>query len=482
MLISELQPFPVFRYFSAIAGIPHGSGNEKRLSDYIVSVAQEKGLRTVQDDARNVVVYVSAAPGCEQAPPLILQAHIDMVCEKNADTNHDFETDPLSLYIEGDFLQARGTTLGADNGVGAAMMLALLDTDAPHPPLELLFTTDEETGMSGAIRLDASLLSARRLLNLDSDEEGIFCTSCAGGLRATVTVPIARQPAAPGAKPYALRVRGLVGGHSGIEIGKERANSNRVLARAFYGLSQELSFGLSHIQGGLKDNAIPREADATLWLNPADEEKALLCTGKLAQAFQNEYRKSDPGLNLSLTPVDSQEAAVFDEASCRNVIAALLLLPNGIQNMNLDIAGLPETSNNIGIVRTADNGVSITSALRSSVVSRKFGLADQIKVVADTLGASYESHGDYPAWEYAPESSVRDACFTVYRALYGTEPAAAAIHAGLECGLFSEKMPGIDMISFGPNIYEAHTPQEKVSLSSVERVWRYLLALLQALC
>jgi dipeptidase D len=474
-MLEHCAPQEVFNFFEMLSQIPRGSGNEKAVSDFILRFAQGRGLWARQDAQRNLVIKKPAAGLA--GPTVILQGHLDMVCEKNHTSLHNFLTDPLRLTVDGDFIRAQGTTLGADNGIGAAMALALLAArNIPHPPLEVLLTTQEETGMEGAAALDVSDLDGKILLNLDSEEEHIFTTSCAGGLRATVRVPVARRPA-PGRERYLVTVRGLKGGHSGMEIHKERGNANRLLARFLRACPDLLLHALS---GGAKDNAIPREAEALVSFPPGQAQALQTLAAETQEAFSREYRVSDPALALTLSPAMPALPAEdpFTPETTQKILAALLLLPNGIQAMHLDLPGLVETSNNIGVLRQQPDAVEIVCALRSSVISRKYFLLEQIRTAAALVGATVHTRGDYPAWEYNPDSAVTALAQGVYAKMRGKPPVVTAVHAGLECGLLAKKIPGLDMISFGPDIRDAHTPEERLSISSTGRVWEFLKKLL----
>ena len=475
----------VLEFFKEISRIPRGSGNEKAISDYLAAFGKARGLTVKQDSAFNVVIYKPGTPGHENHLPLILQSHMDMVCEKNADTVHDFLTDPISLHKEGDFLYANGTTLGADNGVGVAISLAVLDSDdIVHPPLEVVFTAEEETTMEGISALDANWLSARRMINLDSGDDSTFCVGCAGGGRLYLTVPVIREaiPAEMIRKP--LTVRGLSGGHSGTEIHLSKANSIQILGRTLDTLKNEIDIRIINVSGGLKANAIPREADAQIALPASDAGKAEQILVTLQQTLRTEYRVSDPGITLAISqctePAEATEGC-FTQESAQKVISAMLLVPYGVLHMSCDISGLVETSNNIGVIETTAEGVSMDCALRSSVYSRRLFACAQIEALAAALGAKVEFTHGYPGWTYNPDSPLLAAAIAEYRQLYNEEPTVEAIHAGLECGFMMEKIPDMDIISYCGRIYDAHTPNEHLSISSLEKVWKYTLSLLSRL-
>jgi len=481
MSVSQHEPKKVLGFFEEISKIPRGSGNEKAISDYLVDFGEKRGLVTKQDEALNVVIYKPGSPGHENRPPLILQSHMDMVCEKNADTTHDFLTDPISLRVDGDYLFANGTTLGADNGVGVAVGLALLDSDdIAHPPLEIVFTAEEETTMKGISNLDPGWFKARRMINMDSGSDTTFCVGCAGGGRLDFTVPVKRESLTGEMVCKLLTVRGLLGGHSGVEIHLGKANSIRILGRALDALKAELDLRLISVSGGLKANAIPREADAVIALPPADIGKAEQILVALQQTLRTEYRVPDPDITLALVPTQEYTEA-FTCDSAKKVISAMLLLPFGVLHMSYDIPGLVETSNNVGVMETTPEGVSIDCALRSSVPSRRLLVRKQIEALADALEVKVDFGHGYPGWTYNPDSPLLADAIAEYCKLYNEEPNIEAVHAGLECGFMLEKIPDMDIISYCCKIFDGHTPNEHLSISSLNRTWKYTLALLESL-
>jgi len=481
-MLATLEPKNALRYFETISGIPRGSGNEKGISDYLVAFAKERGLWVHQDKALNVIIKKPGTKGYENAPTVILQGHMDMVCEKNAETVHDFVKDPIKLVVEGDFLRAEGTTLGADNGAAVAMALALLDSfDIPHPPLEVLVTTCEEVGLLGAAALDGTLLEGRLLLNMDSGEEGFFCVCCAGGGRVDLSYAPDYCDLPAGYAVKTLKIKGLKGGHSGIDITKERANSNRLLGRALRILQSKFAVQFCGINGGSKENAIPREAEAVIAFDGAKGGELADEVRQIEKAFKREYGMSDEGLELCLGDCTADIRKVFTRSLCDKIVSALLLLPNGVQAMSLALEDLPETSLNIGVVSTTESEIVIASGVRSSVGSRKDMLFDQIKVLAEATGATIRISGLYPAWEYNEKSVLRERAMRVFAETFGREAAICGTHGGLECGIFCEKIGGVDIVSFGPDIHEMHTPNEKMSVSSFGRTWELLTKLLVAL-
>jgi len=464
------------QYFKEISKIPRGSGNEQGISDYLMNWAKERGLVAKQDAALNVVIYKPGSKGYENHPALVLQSHMDMVCEKNADTVHDFLTDPITLRQEGDFLYANGTTLGADNGVGMAISMAVLDSsDIAHPPLEVVFTAEEETTMKGISSLDASWISARLMINMDSGDDTTFCVGCAGGGRLKFTVPIKREALPTGLICRTLSVRGLLGGHSGGEIHLGKANSIRMLARALKALPD---VRIISVKGGLKTNAIPREADAIIAISDVGKAEQIL--SQLQATLRSEYRVPDPGISLLLEPADASSDA-FSKDSTDKLLQAMLLVPFGVLHMSYDIPGLVETSNNIGVMETEADCVVLDCALRSSVPSRRDFVRQQIEALANGLGCLVEFGHGYPGWTYNPDSPLLAKAINTYRQLYNEEPTIQAVHAGLECGFMLEKIPDMDIISYTGKVYDGHTPTEHLSISSLERAWNYTKELLKQL-
>lgn len=479
-VLKDLKPTEVFRYFEELSQIPRGSGNEKEVSDYLVNFAKEHNLKVIQDKALNIIIKKDASKGYENRPSVILQGHMDMVNEKNTDTVHDFTKDPLKLRIVDDMIYATGTTLGADNGIAVAMGMAILASkDIEHPALELLVTTAEETGMDGASDLDPKNVDGRILINIDSEEEGELLVSCAGGTTAKITVPVVFEKADKNMVPCAVRIRGLKGGHSGMEINKGRANSNKLMGRMLDDLNSSFNFRISSLNGGSKHNAIPREADAVILVKAEDTELLKGKTAEWDKTFKEEFRASDSDVRVELEVLNNEYDVVFSKETQENVVNFLYLIPNGINSMSMDIEGLVESSQNLGVVTTGKDGVEFISAIRSSVRSLKKELFNRVEALAELTGAKVERKSDYPEWSYDPDSKLRKVFVDVYEKMYGKTPIINAMHAGVECGLFKEKFGDIDMISFGPNMYDVHTPDEHVSISSIGRTWDYLLEVLK---
>ena len=470
--ITGYQPERLFHFFEDISAIPRGSSNEKAVSDYLVAFAKERGLWYHQDALHNVIIKKPASAGAEDKPAVMLQGHLDMVCEKLAGVDHDFEKDGIDLIVKDGVLTANGTTLGGDNGAAVALMLAVLDDDAlAHPALECVFTTQEETGLTGAAGLDKSLISARTMINLDSEEEGIATVSCAGGMRFTMTRPIARHTAS--GKLLTIDVSGLLGGHSGTDINKERQNGIILLARLINRVLHETGAQLASFAGGSKDNAIPREVCAVLVCSDADIEKAQSIAEAMAADFAAELVPFEPDFKCTISAKDGA-AEVLSEADAKAFISAICLAPNGVRRRNLKQDGFVVTSLNLGVARMDDTTASLVFAPRSSVASLQNYTTDCLYLLAETFGFDCDIAGAYPGWSFAEESPIRDTFIASYRELFDADLKIEAIHAGLECGLFSDALPGLDAIAVGPTIRGCHTPDEYLPLDSFERFYSLL--------
>lgn len=481
-VLEALQPKAVFKYFGELSNVPRGSGNEKGVSDFLMGFAKEHNLEAIQDEAYNVIIRKPGTRGYENSPGVILQGHMDMVCEKTPDSLHDFLKDPLQLRVmDGDWLYATDTTLGGDDGIAVAMGMAVMAAqDIPHPPLELLVTTEEETGMDGAMALDPAHITGQTLINIDSEEEGILTVSCAGGCTAHVSIPIEWEEAPAGAVALSIHITGLLGGHSGIEINKGRANANKLLGRLLHRAGAQVK--LVSVNGGSKHNAIARDACAVFMVDPAEVENIRNMVRDLEKTLQNEYKTADPGIYITADPEETAPCQVMTEQCAQQVARLLYLIPNGVQTMSMDIPGLVESSLNLGVVQTGETGVELCTAIRSSVGSVKQNIYGRIETLAALLGARLWAEGQYPEWQYDPDSKLRAICMEQYEKLFGQKPEVAAIHAGLECALFAEKFNGrLDMISVGPTMLGVHTAQEHLSITSTQRTWEYLKALLKAL-
>ena len=479
-VLENCEPKRVFHYFEEICKIPHGSGNTRQISDYLVQFAKDHDLKYIQDEMNNVVIYKPGTAGYENAPTVIVQGHMDMVCEKRPDVDHDFTKDGLNLSVEGDYVSANGTTLGGDDGIAVAYGLALLESDTiAHPPLEVFITVDEEIGLLGAVGFDCSVLKGRRFINLDSEAEGSLWISCAGGLSGISHIPVTRLEAK--GEKLTVKISGLMGGHSGAEIDKNRANANSLLGKFLHGLDAKAGYELISVQGGQKDNAITRESIAELLTVKENVEAVKEYAASMQTAWREEYTGTDEGITVTVTEEGEQDAKVLHPTSKEKVVFFLVNVPYGVQKMSGTIKGLVETSTNIGILKTSENEVLGSSSIRSSVETARDALSDKIEYLTEFLGGEYERQGVYPAWEYRKDSPLRDKMVEVYEEMYGQKPNVVAIHAGLECGLFYKKMEGLDCVSLGPDMKDIHTSEEVLSVSSTERVWKYLVKVLGAL-
>ena len=475
--LAGLEPASVFAYFEKICSIPHGSRNTKLISDYLVSFAQEHGVRYFQDELNNVVMFQEGTCGYEDHEPVIIQGHMDMVCEKDEDCPIDMDTQGLDVTHDGNYVFAKGTTLGGDDGIALAYALAILaDKSIPHPPLEVIITVDEEIGMEGAAGVDLSSLKGRTLINIDSEEEGIFTVSCAGGARGTITLPVSRHAVyGPCVK---LTVEGLQGGHSGVEIHKNRANANKVMGEFLGRVQKLMPLCITKLQGGAKDNAIPRSCTVTLVSMGMYIERI----NDIAAELQKEIREQfdEPEAIVRGDDVDALGGNALSTQDSAKVIALLNAAPNGVQAWSEDIPGLVQTSLNLGVVRL-DEELKMTFAVRSSVNKEKQELLDKLKELAAFYDGGYSEMGQYPAWEYKKDSRLRDTMVRVYKDMFAKDPEVVAIHAGLECGLLSEKLPGLDCVSIGPEMHDIHTSRERLGIASTERTWKFLLEVLKAL-
>ena len=478
-VLNGLKPARALYYFEEICKIPHGSRNTKQISDYLVSFARAHELRYVQDQVNNVVIYKDGSRGYEHHPTVILQGHMDMVAEKTNDSKIDFLTDGLDLRTDGEYIWADGTTLGGDDGIAVAYALAILEAeDLPHPPLECVFTVDEEIGMDGAAALDPSLLTGRTFINCDSEDEGILTVSCAGGATSGLRLPVTIDKAE--GKGIHIYVDGLVGGHSGTEINKGRANSNKLMGELLSRLLRQMPYRLVYVRGGQKDNAIPRYTMAKIIVAENRLQDALADIDKLSRELLAKLPEQENKAKLWTEPCVCRGRAM-NIASTRKTVDLLNEVPNGVQKMSQDISGLVQTSLNLGILKTENGEVTMTFSVRSSVNEEKLALIACLKKAGEKYGAEYSEHGAYPAWEYRKNSPLRDVMVRTFEDLYGRAPVVEAIHAGLECGLFSDKLPGLDCVSFGPDMDDIHTTRERLSIASAARTWDYLVAVLKRL-
>lgn len=479
-MLTELKPQKVFHYFEEISKIPRGSGNTTEISRYLVEFAKAHGLKYRQDEFENVVIWKDASVGCEGKPTVMLQGHMDMVCEKELASNHDFLKDPLELCVDGDYVYAKDTTLGGDDGIAVAYALAILEDDSlVHPPLEVVITTDEETGMDGAIGLSSEDLQSKYVINIDSEEEGTLLTSCAGGMTVNASFPIRKLKK----EGYVVHITlsGLQGGHSGTEIDKNRENAVYMLGRMMTAMNhRNVEYRLMEINGGLKDNAIPRSAEMNVLVK--EKEKSLAQINAIAEMIKKELQYSEPDATFTISVSEKQMTEIIEESVTKKVAFFLEQTPNGVQRMSAAIPGLVESSLNMGICKTDEHEVFFSFSLRSSIQSYKVYMRNKLMDLIQELGGIFEEKSEYPAWEYRADSKLRDIMVDVYKEQYGKEPKIEAIHAGLECGILAGKMPELDMVSIGPDIMDIHTPKERLVISSTQRVYEYLVRVLERIC
>ena len=466
-VLGGLEPQRVFHWFEEICRIPHGSGHTKALSDYLVSFAEKRGLAVRQDALGNVIMKKPATPGYESAPAVLLQGHMDMVCEKEPGCEKDMDTQGLDLAVDGDTVYAVGTTLGADDGIAVAMILALLESEElPHPALEAVLTVDEETGMTGASGIDVSDLRSRLLINLDSEVEGIFTAGCAGGAMSRISLPVKREAFA--GELCEITVSGLTGGHSGIEIDQGRANADVLLGRVLYAVSRAAAMRMVSVAGGNMDNAIPTTATAVLMVE-SREEAAAACRAMEA-VFRREYAVADGNVTVEISPLQAGPLPM-DADSTRRVLTLLQCAPNGVQEMSREVEGMVQTSLNLGILTTTEGGVQASFCVRGNINSQKEMLLHRLELLGEALGGTYSVSGVYPAWEYRADSPLRSLMSEIFAEQYGHAPTVEVIHAGVECGLLADKLPGLDCVSIGPDLTQIHTPRERMHIASVRRTW-----------
>lgn len=480
-VLGELQPKKVFQYFEEICEIPHGSRNLKKISDYLVDFAKAHGLKYRQDEDLNVIIWKDGSKGYEDSDPVILQGHMDMVAVKESDCDKDMEKEGLDLEIDGDYILAKGTSLGGDDGIAVAYTLAVLDDEEmAHPPIEAIFTVNEEIGMLGAATIDVSDLKGRLFMNMDSEDEGVFTVSCAGGASVICKIPYETETVE--ASVIEIKMDGFSGGHSGVEIIKGRMNANCAMARVLLNLFNEVEMQLISVNGGEKDNAIAKFSKACIAVLPEEATEAKQIIEDTFAQIKEEYKVTDPDATLSVELKESDKVDVFTEDTTFAVITAMVHMPDGVQRMNPEIEGLVQTSLNMGILTTKDSNVEMTFAVRSSSETEKQYLIDKLTSLTETLGGDVEIQGPYPGWEYKADSRLRQVMVDVYKDLYnGEEPVVEGIHAGLECGIFSSKLPGLDAVSFGPQMEHIHTTKEVLSISSTERTWELVVKTLAAL-
>ncbi len=481
-MIEHAKTQTILNWFERICQIPRGSKNERAISDWLVAWAEEHGFAARRDSVLNVVIEVPGTAGCETAPPVVIQGHMDMVCEKTKESAHDFSKDPIKWVFEGDWLKADGTTLGADNGIALAMALtAATDPDLPHPPLELLFTVDEETGLTGAKFLKPGFIKGKILLNVDSEDEGVFTVGCAGGRDTNISLPLRLEAAPRGYQPFVLAVGGFKSGHSGVDIHKQRGNAVRTLGRALAAVLEQADLRLASLHGGSAHNAIPRDAEALLFLPKAKVGAVKRALTKLQAALRSEHARVDPDVKVTLKSEPKADATPWAARSTARAVELLLALPHGVDAYSADIEKLVETSNNLATVRTDKRKLVVHTSQRSSVMDRLAFLTHRIEAIARLAGAEAETGVGYPSWQPNMESPLLARCKALYKNLYQKDPVVEIIHAGLECGIIGTRYKGMDMISFGPTIKNPHSPDERIEVNSIGKVWDFFAALLKEL-
>lgn len=481
MNIADLSPKDVFFYFSRIAAIPHGSGNTEQIADYCLRFAVNHNLKSYKDDAGNVMIFADGTKGYENSEPVILQGHLDMVCDKKIGSDFNFETDSLRIRTDGDYVWAEDTTLGGDDGIAIAYILAILSSkNIPHPPLEALFTVDEEIGMIGARGLDTRFLKSKRLINLDSEIEGVLTISCAGGVRAHCDIPLQFTDTSDDMVAIQIELSGLKGGHSGIDINKHRKNALKIMGRLLEYLGDKSDVLLADVSGGRKANAIPKSAQAVVCVNKADETTVLQSAMEFFEILKMELKNIEPDIKMTAEKIE-KAAKVTDKKSTRKLIFSLMQIPNGIQTMSPDIPDMVQTSLNLGIASIENDIFMMSFLIRSNASTGKQTTIQKLNSFIDYLGGKVVFTSDYPVWEYKIVSELRDVMISTYNEVYADKPVVASIHAGLECGILSGKISDIDMISIGPNLESVHTPDERMDVASVERCWNYLLRVLKNL-
>ncbi len=479
--LKNLKPEGVFRFFREISQIPRGSGNTREIAEYCIDFAAKRNLRSACDSYGNVVIYSDGTKGYEDSETVILQAHIDMVCEKNQDCEKDMKTDSIDLCTDGKYLWADGTTLGGDDGIGVTYILAILDSEnIPHPPIEALFTTDEEIGLLGASNLDSSLLSGKRLINIDSEKEGILTVSCAGGIRSIINFPLEYSDEFSEKCAVKITVDGLIGGHSGVDIDKHRKNAIKVLSHVLEGISQHTDYRICGLSGGTKENIIPKEAHATICFEKKYSDNVFKTVEKFNTIIQRECLNSEPDVCIKAS-VCVIPQKMFDKKTTEKIVFTLMHAPDGISTMSPDMPGFVESSLNLGFVWVENNTLKMGVLIRSNTSTGKTLIVQKLSSFAEYLGGKAEYMADYPEWEYKADSPLRDTMSRVYKDTYNAEPLVCGIHAGLECGILSAKIKNADMVSFGPDIENAHTTGERMNIKSVQRCWEYLKAVLREL-
>jgi dipeptidase D len=476
----NLEPEPVWKHFDRLAAIPRASTKEAAARDYVRTLAAKSGLEAVQDDVGNLVVRKPARPGREGAPMALLQGHLDMVCEKNEGTVHNFDSDPIKVVRDGDWLKADGTTLGSDNGVGVAAALAVMESkDIAHGPLEFVFTIDEETGLTGAAAFPGGLLKSKYFLNLDNEEKGTICIGCSGGIKTIARRKISLRPAGAGSA-WRVKVSGLKGGHSGVDIHLGRGNALRIMGGVLQVLLDRLPIEIAEVNGGSAQNAIPREAAALVVVEPSREKQLKSLVATAESGYKTDLGGFDSGLQITVEKAE-RPGKVLDGTDAKQIVAVLASLHHGVLAMSPDVAGLVQTSTNLATVSTKGDVVEIVTSQRSAIESSMLAAARMVATVCGLAGFEVEHSGKYPGWKPEPNSEIVRKLQEVHKRLFGEPAKLIAMHAGLECGVIGEKYPGMEMVSFGPTIESPHSPNERVQISSVESFWKYLKLVLENL-
>jgi dipeptidase D len=479
-VLQELEPKVVWKHFEALTKIPRASGNEAAARQYVLDVATKHGLEVRRDEVGNVVVVKPARPGREKAPITLLQGHLDMVCEKNEGTAHDFSKDAIKTWRDGEWLKAEGTTLGADNGIGVASALAVLEsTDIAHGPLELVFTIDEETGLTGAAQFGPGMVKAKYFLNLDNEEKGTLCIGCSGGVNTTGRRKVSYKAAGAGT-PLRIKVSGLKGGHSGVDIHLGRGNALRSLGSTLQRVLERVPVEVADVKGGSARNVIPREATAIVVVDPAREKELKAIVAEVAEETKVDLGGFDPGVLITVEAA-GKPAQVLDAADAKRIADLLVTVPHGVIAMSPDIPGLVQTSTNLAVIALKDGNVEIGTSQRSAIEGSKQGARRMVETVMRQAGLETSFDTGYPGWKPEPESEIVQKLKAVYKEMFGSEPKLIAMHAGLECGVIGEKYPGMQMISFGPQIESPHSPNERVEIPSVADFWKYLKSVLEKL-
>lgn len=478
-VLDNIEPKEVFKYFEALSMVPRRTYSDEKISDFCVEFAKSHGLDYIQDKLGNVIIYKPGTPGYENSEPVILQGHMDMVAAKTDDSDHDFDNDPLDLFIEGDCVGARGTTLGADDGFALAFAMAVLaSTDIPHPPIEAVFTVDEEIGMDGASNIDVSLLKGRKFFNLDGEDEGVLTCGCAGAAICDAVIPVSRELCE--GTPVKIVIRGYKGGHSGFEIDKQRGNAHKDMGRILYALAKTYDFRISHVDGGSGANVIAKSCTAEVVVTGGKGEEFAEAARRMGEVLIGEYSGQEPDAVITAEVGTDKSLNVMDKDSGMRVISFLYEAPDGLLTMEREVEGAIETSLNTGLVTTTDDAVTVRFQCRSSLASKIEDMKSRLELWCTLTGGHLEIFSEYPAWPYNPVSELRPIMIDVYKEMYGEEPVVVVTHAGLECGIMMGKKPDLDIVSFGPNLRHVHTPDERIEIPSTQRTWEYFKAVLAA--